>query len=194
MVASLIGALCACSMIAGIIVGHAEKGGGAMSTTLIALLAGVSLFAALCIYVSYRGLRSMSPLKEAAPRDRRNVVTLAVAGALGGVIAIVMLMAGTSPSIFNDDPIPAGYAIALALLIGVPAPLISIYWHLRVADEQEAAAYNKGALLAIYAYWIGAPVWWLLWRGGLLPAPDGIAIYFCTIVAAGVVWLWLKYR
>ena len=56
----------------------------------------------------------------------------------------------------------------MAAVILLPLPgCISLYWHLHVADEQEAAAYSRGALLGIYVFWIGAPVWWLLWRGGL---------------------------
>jgi hypothetical protein len=191
LIGSLIGALFGCGVIAGIFAGHAERGGGAMSATLIASLAVAAVLAALCGYFAYRGLRAVG---ASAPRDRRNALTLIVAGALGGVIAVVMLMAGPSPTMFGNDPIPARYAIILALMIGVLLPVISIYWHLRVVDEQEAAAYNKGTLLAMYAFWIGAPVWWLLWRGGLAPAPDGIAICFTTLIVAGIVWLWAKYR
>ena len=191
---ALTGALFACGIVAGIIAGHAEDGGGAMSVKLIAILAGTGALAALCVYFSYRGLRAMLPGRGAPPRDRRNMLTMLVVGALGIGIAIVMLMAETSPAMFGSDPIPAGFAIALALLIGVFMPMLSIYWHLRVVDEQEAAAYNKGALFAMYAFWIGAPVWWLLWRGGLVPAPDGILIYFITAAVACVVWFWAKYR
>lgn len=191
---TLTGALFACGIVAGIIAGHAEDGGGAMSAKLIAILVGTALVALLCLVFSYRGLRAMMPGKTAAPRDRRYMLTMLVASALGIGIGIMMLMAGTSLTMFGNEPIPASYAIILSLLIGVVMPIVSIYWHLRVVDEQEAAAYNKGALFAMYAYWIGAPVWWLLWRGGLAPAPDGIAIYFVTIVTACVVWFWAKYR
>jgi hypothetical protein len=195
LIVSSIGALFACGVIAGIFAGHAEEGGGPMSATLIAWLAGAALLAAGCLFASYRLGRSVMPTAQSAtPRERRNMITLTVAGLLGGVVGATMILSDPSMQMFGSDPIPAGSAIGLALLIGVLLPAISIYWHLRVVDEQEAAAYNKGTLLAMYAYWIGAPVWWLLWRGGLVAAPDGIAIYFVTIVIAGIVWFWAKYR
>jgi hypothetical protein len=40
---------------------------------------------------------------------------------------------------------------------------------------------------------IGAPVWWLLWRGGLAPAPDGTIIYFGIVATMGVIWIRKKY-
>jgi hypothetical protein len=73
-------------------------------------------------------------------------------------------------------------------------PLMSWYWHARVIDELEADAYRSGAMLAMYAFWIVAPVWWLLWRGGMLPAPDGVALYLMTTFVALIIWFWKKYR
>jgi hypothetical protein len=80
------------------------------------------------------------------------------------------------------------------LLIGLLLPAVSIYWHRHATDEVEADAYKTGALYALNVYMIGAPVWWFLWRGGLAPAPDGIAIYFITVATVGVIWLYRKYR
>ena len=111
------------------------------------------------------------------------------------MIGLVLTLAGPSPfSAFSDAPLPPALAVGLALPIAVLLPLLCLYWHRWVADEQDAAAYGKGALIGLYTYFIGAPTWWLLWRGGLLPAPDGILIYLAIITITGIIWLWAKYR
>jgi hypothetical protein len=101
---------------------------------------------------------------------------------------------GEAPSIFASVPIEPWVAVLLAAIVGIGMPILSWYWHARVIDEQEADAYRSGALIAIYAFWIVAPVWWLLWRGGMLPAPDGVALYLMTTFVALIIWFWKKYR
>ena len=192
---ALLVAVFAVGMTAGI--GTVALRRGTMSSpTTIALLAGAILFAALAAYVAWRTTRAMTAAAGApTTRERRNRVVLVVCGALGGIIGMVLSLAGTTPmGAFSNEPIAPWLAAALAFPIGVLLPLLCIYWHRSVADEQEAAAYNKGALIGLYFYLIGAPTWWLLWRGGLAPAPDGILIYFVTISVTGVIWLWAKYR
>jgi hypothetical protein len=93
----------------------------------------------------------------------------------------------------SNAPLPPGFALALVLIIGVLLPAVSIYWHRHATDEVEADAYKVGALYALNVYMIGAPVWWLLWRGGLAPAPDGTIIYFGIVATMGVIWIRKKY-
>jgi hypothetical protein len=123
---------------------------------------------------------------------------MAVASLLGAAISIILILhhsgPASTPLALFDGPLSPAVAVVLALLVGIITPALSIYWHLRVIDEQEAAAYNKGALIAMYAFWVGAPVWWLLWKGGLVSVPDGVLIYVTTVIIAVIVWLWAKYR
>lgn len=85
-------------------------------------------------------------------------------------------------------------AIIMSVAIGVFMPAVTFYWHKNLVDEQEEAAYRFGALIAMCAFWFIAPVWWFLWRGGMLPEIDRIALYFITIFVALIVWFWKKYR
>jgi hypothetical protein len=94
----------------------------------------------------------------------------------------------------SNTAMPPVLAIILSIAIGVILPAITLYWHKRVVDEQEEAAYRVGVLIAIYAFWFIAPVWWFLWRGGMLPQPDGIALYVMTMFVALIVWFRKKYR
>ena len=179
----------------GLLTAHFERGDD-LDGRLVALLAGALLFAAAGAYAVYRTLRAMArSAGGATTRERRSRLIFALCGGLGLLFGIALSLSGASPfGAFANDPLPAGLAVALALGVAILMPILSIYWHRSVADEQESAAYAKGALVGIYAYWIGAPTWWLLWRGGLVPAPDGIVIYFLTIAVTGLVWFWAKYR
>jgi hypothetical protein len=115
----------------------------------------------------------------------------------GGVTGLVLALTGsfdeTEAGLISNDAMSPMLAIILSIAIGVIAPAITLYWHKHVVDEQEEAAYRFGALIAIYAFWFIAPVWWLLWRGGMLPEVNGITLYFMTTFVALIVWFWKKY-
>jgi hypothetical protein len=196
------GALLGVGVITGFIAAHRDHGGGAMSVRDLLILAGAGLFVLGCLYAGWRAGRSLRAASAVdgppTPREGRYRLVMILAALLGGAISLTLVLQNDtltgSPLQLLDGPLSPGVAIALALLVGVLLPALSIYWHLRAIDEQEAAAYNKGALFAMYAYWVGAPVWWLLWRGGLVAAPDGVLIYVATAVIATVTWFWAKYR
>lgn len=197
-----LGALGGAGFIAGFLSAFHHDANGTLSARDIAMLAGAALFVLGCLYGGWRAFRSLRVADALAgpptPREGRNRVVMAIAGLLGGAIALVLVLhqgepAG-NPLALLDGPLSPAVAILLALMVGVLTPALSAYWHLRVIDEQGAAAYNKGALIAMYVFWIGAPVWWLLWKGGLAPAPDGFLIYAITAIVATVTWFWAKYR
>ncbi len=182
-------------VIAGVIAGAIERGNGFDMRTF-SLIAAAALFVALALWAAMRAGRSLNAAAGApTTRERRGRIVMLACIAIGmGLGMAVMLAAPTPHDIFSGAPLPAGFALPIALLIAVPLPALCYYWHMRVADEQEADAYRTAAMLALYAFWIAAPVWWLLWRGGLAPAPDGVALYLLTIVVAGIFWLTGKYR
>jgi hypothetical protein len=202
LVLAAIGAIGGAGMIAGFLAAYNQDPDGTLSVRDILILAGGALFVLGCLYGGWRAIRSMRAADVAAgpptPREARNRVVMGVAVLLGAAISLVLIShhggPASSPLALFDNPLSPAAAIVLALLVGLVAPALSLYWHLRVIDEQEAAAYNKGALIAMYVFWVGAPVWWLLWKGGLVPAPDGVLIYVATAVIATVTWFWAKYR
>lgn len=201
-VLAAIGAVGGTGVILGFLTAFSQDPSGTLSLRDIAILAGAALFVLGCLYGGWRAIQAMRTADVAAgpptPRENRNRLTMAIAGALGAVISLVLVLhhdtPASSPLASLDGPLSPAIAIVLAVLVGVLTPALSIYWYLRVVDEQEAAAYDKGALIAIHAFWVGAPLWWLLWRGGLVAAPDGVLIYLATAVIATVVWFWGKYR
>jgi hypothetical protein len=149
----------------------------------------------------------MTSMTVAEPRGaksasvRANHRLLAISGALGGVVGLILAIFVLSdrPDGANVGtamiyaPLPSWLAVAIALVWGVVLPIISWRWE-RVVDEHEREAYRDGAVAGFYVIGVGAPVWWLLWRGGLLPPVDAIIVYAAVLTVTGVVWLWRKYR
>lgn len=186
-------------VIAGLLSAHSERG-GAMDARLIGILICVAVAMAGIALFMWRQMRAVARSGQTLnPRERRNRLVLTIAMAVGAAIGFMLALSGgldggPGPISLSDAPLPPMIAIGLAAIVAIALPLLSYYWHRRVADELEAAAYREGALMGLYAFWVGAPTWWLLWRGGLVPPPDGVVIYLVVTFVAGVVWLHAKYR
>jgi hypothetical protein len=199
MTVSGLGIVMTAGAVAGYLAEHQAQGGGPLGATGIIVMA---VFAAIICGLAYAILRNSVKIRSSNEpllrREKMNQRVVVGSGLLGGLIAVVLMMSATAsgeaPSIFASVPIEPWVAVLLAAIVGIGMPILSWYWHARVIDEQEADAYRSGALIAIYAFWIVAPVWWLLWRGGMLPAPDGVALYLMTTFVALIIWFWKKYR
>lgn len=134
------------------------------------------------------------------PSERANHRLLIISGALGGAIGLAMSLAVLSghsgddphPSILTA-PLPAWLAIVMAIAWGVALPVITWRWQ-RVVDEHERDAYRDGAVAGSWLMGMGAPVWWVLWRGGLAPAVDVLWLYAAFITITGLTWLWRKHH
>lgn len=135
-----------------------------------------------------------------APSVRANHRLLALCGVLGGGVGFATAMIlrqqehrGDHLSQLLEAPLPTWFAVAVALVWGVVLPVISWRWE-RVVDEHERRAYHAGAVAGFYVMSVGAPVWWFLWRGGLLPPVDAVLLYLAVLAAGGIGWAWRKYR
>jgi hypothetical protein len=185
--------------ITGFLAEHQDDGGGALSVMAISALATFIAIIGGLAFVFWRNAQKLNTSGEQMTRrEKLNNRILAACAVSGGLIGLVLVISGDlstqNPNMFSSDPISPIVAVTLAILIGILLPLVSWYWHERVIDEQEEQAYRSGALMGMYAFWFVAPVWWLLWRGGMLPAPDGVALYLMTTFIALIVWFWKKYR
>lgn len=182
---------------AGFLASHLERHGG-IDALAVAFLGALALVTIACGWLMLREIRKPTGEEPLTPKERLNRNILIGCGLLGGIMGVVMAVSGdgglaNGTGVFSNEPLPAGVAIVLVLIVGVLVPAISIYWH-RLVDEQEADAYKTGALFAFYVYALGAPLWWLAWRGGFAPSPNGFVIYFATMLTVGSIWLWKKYR
>ncbi|WP_166036743.1 hypothetical protein [Sphingosinicella sp. YJ22] len=184
----------------GFLAARAERG-AAIDLFTVAFLAADALLLAGCVWLILRDVRRPTGEEPLTRKERLNRNILIGSGALGGAMGVLMVLAVlasgqeiTPGSVLSSAPLPTGVALLMMLVLGVVVPALSIYWHRSAVDEQEADAYKTGALWGIYVFMIGAPLWWFAWRGGFAPEPNGIAIYFATVLTVGVIWIWKKYR
>ena len=185
--------------IVGVIAASREDG-GALSTTAIAIIAVFVAIIGGLVYAQWRLARRIAASGgEMTRRERLNRNILVACGAMGGVVGLVLaIVDGAVPSepmsIFDGGPLPFALAVFLAIFWGAVVPVIGWFWHTRAIDEQEANAYRDGGYYAAYAYLIAAPTWWFLWRGGILPEPNGVVIFIAFTLIWSAVWYWKKYR
>ena len=181
---------------AGFTIGWNEHHDG-IGLKFVLVLGGIALVAAGCGWLLWREFNRPGSHEPLTRNERLNRNILIACGALGGIVGAVLAVADGGKlteggGVFSNEPLPPMVAAALIFVLGILIPIISYYWH-KVVDEQEVHAYKTGTLYAFYLYGIGTPIWWLAWRGGFAPAPDGFVIYYATITVMAIVWLWKKY-
>ncbi|RRQ52601.1 hypothetical protein [Sphingorhabdus wooponensis] len=184
--------------ITGFLSAHMEEGSGPLNLAGYAILAAFICVTLALAFAIWRLFRQMKRSDQKVPQ-REKIYNRFLIGSFifGGVTGLILALTGsfdeTEAGLISNDAMSPMLAIILSVALGVIVPAITFYWHKNLVDEQEEAAYRFGALIAMYAFWFIAPVWWFLWRGGILPAIDGIALYFITIFVALIVWFWKKY-
>ena len=198
MMLSTLGIMATIGAVIGYLAAHQAEGGGPLDTAAIVTVTVLTAIIAALSFVIWRGRHRIknSGFRETS-RDKMNVRMTWGSGIFGGLIALALIagdiMGANDGNIFGNGALPPALAIIVSVAIGIVLPAVTYYWHKRVIDEQEEAAYRTGALIAIYAFWFIAPGWWLLWRGGMLPEPDGVALYLMTTFVALIIWFWRKY-
>ena len=185
--------------ITGFLSVHMAEGGGPLNLAGYAILAALISVTLVLAFAIWRLFRQMKRSDQKVPQ-REKVYNRFLIGSFlfGGVTGLVLALTGsfdeTEAGLISNDAMSPMLAIIMSVAIGVFMPAVTFYWHKNLVDEQEEAAYRFGALIAMYAFWFIAPVWWFLWRGGILPEVNGVTLYFITMFVALVVWFWKKYR
>jgi hypothetical protein len=132
---------------------------------------------------------------ESLERRRRGRQTLILALLMmaGGATAWVLMDVQQDGADLFRSPIPARVAIALALLW-----LISIIggslWYKRNIDEIEVAQQLWSIAAAGSIVLILYPAWYLLWRGQMLPEPNGHIMFGALYAVMIAAYLWKKFR
>lgn len=167
---------------------------GTISTKGVAIIAIVLVLAGVVLSWLLRKLKPALVLPR-SPNMRRAKMAMIASVSIGVLLGMGASLAdGGAASLGKDflssapvSPLYASVVIIILLLAFAP----TLIWY-RSVDEHERLAYDFGSNFALHTYFIGAPVWWMAWRGGLLPAPDGIVIYFLTAIVWMAAWLWRR--
>lgn len=183
-------------ILAGILGAHQNHGGGAMSATLIAIIAGVGLLIALALAVAVRELIQLYRQIETLPRRERATVRWltfclvggAIVGALSGALSV-----GNNWFGGPNGAIPAALSLALVAVLLSVGPYMTHRWWLAI-DEHEQTAYLEGSYSAGHFVLYAGIAWWLLHRANLVPAPDVMALLVAMSTVWMIVWFYKKYR
>jgi hypothetical protein len=134
--------------------------------------------------------------EELSPATLRTQRLFGLAG-LVSILAVVALAVGVRDAdgnavLSNSQNVSIGFAI-VAIAVWLVAMILSWWWY-RSADEHERRANDVGFLAGGGLFMAVTPIWWILWRAGVLPPPDAMIIWYVTMVAMGIGWAWYRNR
>lgn len=131
-------------------------------------------------------------VRAARARQRRLYVVIAALAAAGFVVGFFSSMFERDGGGFLEGIGPV-WAVAASLIL-----VVAIVWGTRVymrhSDELERRNNSWGLVVAGNFFLIGYPVWFLLWRGELVPEPDHQIVYVATVVVMMLAYFWKKVR
>ena len=133
---------------------------------------------------------------EAADRARRRrlwwlFATLFGAGLPIGFFAALLERGGDSGVM--SGTLPAWFAVVAAAVFVVAVGGGGWLWHRRMDEldrRDNLVAASAGGNLMLGGY----PVWFVLWKGGLVGAPDALGLFVATFVVSLVTYAIIKYR
>jgi hypothetical protein len=190
---------------AGVIVVAIAKAG--LPTHKLWLL-GIPLVAGPLGLLSLRkALRLAAPPGDASGFEKRYwkmwLVMILMGAPLGMVLAIPSLpQTGEKLSAdlflrpFANGPLSPALAAVLALG-GLALCTVAFVIYHRTVDEQEEHGYLWGSQIAFYFLAVAIPMWWVLQRGGIVPALTigiAMALVLVSFVIQAAVWGWFKFR
>jgi uncharacterized membrane protein YciS (DUF1049 family) len=118
-----------------------------------------------------------------------------------GTLFCIGLVSGFLVGFFEDEQaglvsansIPPWLAVVTAIVFVVAVTFGS--WKLmQVSDELERVIHTKTTVVAGNAMLIGYPVWFILWKGGIVPEPDAFWLFVAGFVSSTLAYAWYKFR
>ena len=127
-------------------------------------------------------------------RSRRTLIMFAALASIGGAVGFTAaLIEPRAAAITAGDSLPAWFAILAALLLLGAVTAGSIVYH-RTMDELQRLDNYWAATVGANVLLIAYPVWLILWKGGLVPAPDAMTLYLAVLLSTGLAYIWRKLR
>ena len=132
------------------------------------------------------------PMTPRGKRLRWFMVGLVV---LGAVTAMPLILAdgpdGERLSLFGNGSVPVWTALSMMALWLIGIPLLSAYGR-RNADDFAKATGDWASMIGFAFFTLVTPVWWMDWRGGMLPEPDAMLIFIAALVVSTSANLWKR--
>lgn len=132
---------------------------------------------------------------EALERRQRNrqALILSLLMLAGGITGLVLSLTEADGAAMLQGAIPAGIAVALTVFWFVSVIGGSL-WYKRHIDEIEQAAQLWGIAVAGSVVLVLYPAWYLLWRGQLVPEPNGHIMFGLLYAMMIGAYFWKKFR
>ena len=126
-------------------------------------------------------------------KNRRLVWLFAGLALAGGFVGFTFARFETKNDVTLGGTIPPAVAIALAVVTFVAMVWGTLVYKRRIDEVVLRDNIYAGAWGA-FTVLVGYPVWFLLWKGSLLPEPSHMAMYAALSVVTCAVYLFRKYR
>jgi hypothetical protein len=117
-----------------------------------------------------------------AARKRRSLMMIAA-----NVAIAVVIVVGTAIVKRPGQQITPGWAIAFAIIY-VGALVFGGWRMCRAVDEVEVRNNRAAMVWAACFYGLTYPVWFFLWKGGLVPEPDHMLMFAATVAVAAAAY------
>ena len=131
---------------------------------------------------------------RAGARTRRIRMIIGFLFAVGLVCGFLIgFYEDDSAGFVAGDSIPAWVAI-LGVVLFLAAMTLGNRRFLNAADELERRDSLLGTAATGWTILIGFPCWFLLWKGGLVPAPDALWLFAASFTACTGYYLYRKLR
>jgi uncharacterized membrane protein YphA (DoxX/SURF4 family) len=121
-----------------------------------------------------------------------------------GIVAMLMIAGGVVGFLtaFFEDKSGAGFLQGTlppwAAILCSAVLIVALTWgswkFFQAVDEVELRDNYIGSTVALYFYMTAYPVWYLLWRGTLVPEPSHEWIFVGTGAVMMIAYLWKKLR
>lgn len=131
------------------------------------------------------------------PRGNRIRLVLVAVTILGPAMVFPLISYrgpdGSPLDLFANSPLPTQVVWPMIAIWAVGIPALTFFTR-RNLDDYTRAAGDFGFMVGGQLFYFAAPLWWLGWRGGLLPQPDVMILFIATLVVVNCANLWKRYN
>jgi hypothetical protein len=142
--------------------------------------------------------RLLEPSGEpVSPSTRRTQRLFFISAFISALAALVLVFGigtpdGSSPLWSNSRNVAPTVAI-IAIAVWLVAIALAWWWYFS-ADEHERKANDVAFLVGGGLFMAATPVWWIASRAGLAPPPDAMTIWYASMMAMFIGWVWYRNR